>query len=995
MEFRILGPLEVTEQGVSLALGPPLRRLMLAVLLCRPNQAVSQDRLVELLWAGRPPRTAAKNVQVHVYHLRKVLGDDRIRRESHGYLLRVEPGERDADRFEEAVGAGLLAGRSGDAEAARAGLRRALAHWRGAVLAEFADAPALRRDVSRWEGRRLQAVEALVDAELALGNHAELIDQLGQHVAGHPLRERFRAQLMLALYRAGRRSEALAVYQEGRRLLVGELGLEPGPELRELQRAILAGEPAGPGRAGAALLRLPPLVLPTLVDREADLAEVPSLLTKFQLVTLTGAPGIGKTRLALEVAARASADYPDGLGLVRLDTVTDPSRLPAAVVISLGLPDDPLHTPEQILASALADADALVVLDNCEHLAAGCAELLSGTLAACPRLRVLATSREPLDIGPERVHVVRPLEVPAADTVDAVAGSAAGQLLVSRASRADPNFELTGDNAGAIARVCRTLDGVPLAIELAAGRLRALTIWQVADRLDRLPDVLGSRQDGSRHRSLRAALDWSYELLGDTERHTLARLSVFLGGFSLEAAEAVVSDPGTPPGSVLDALASLVERSLVIAETDSVRPSELRYRMLEALRQYAAERLAEGPDERALRVRHAMYFRELAERSGERRGSARVRWIERLQQEYPNLRGATMWTHANGEHELSLGFVGALWWFWVAAAAGVAGEGIVCVRATFKAVSDAGAVPTAEVLQRGLLGAGIVALRVDIAESRAYFDQALQLAQERDDRRGQIMILIGLSSAELVAGNWSAVRSQVDRAVHLAEEYGDPCDQARSLLTRGRYEAYRGSASRARTDLDDALRLYRASGNAVGEHKVRCGQVEIAWLYSDAEAMRAVLGTAVASIARGTYPWDDAVVWLGHAWLALVDGDGSAALEHLARAFAAIGNEYPGPFIAQRIVSPGLAIAAARALDAGHGARAVTLLTGARAILRSFGGVPFPAVARWEETLLQRTRGVCGDQERRRAAAAGQELGLAGLLRLAELPVAPAWERPP
>lgn len=983
MEFRMLGPLEVAEEGSTMPLGPPLRRLLLAVLICQPNQAVTLDRLVDLLWPGQPPRTAAKNVQVHVYQLRKVLGADRIRRDAHGYLLRVDPGERDADLFDEATTEGLVALRTGNAQAAGAALHRALGYWRGPVLAGLADTQALQQEVDRWESRRLEVIEALADAELALGGRAGLIEELRLQVTAHPLRERFRAQLMRALYRAGRRSEALEVYQQGRRLLVDELGLEPGTELRELQQAILDD-------AIHTLPGLPPQSLTGLIGREPDVAEVRALLAAHQLVTLTGVPGTGKTRLALEVADRTRADFPDGQGLVRLDAVTDPDRLPAAVVIALGLPDDPLRTPGQILAGALADAEALVVLDNCEHLAGACAELLTAVLAQCPRLRVLATSREPLDLGPERVRVVRPLGVPGADTVAAVEGSAAGRLLVSRAGGSDPGFRLTEANAAAVARVCRALDGVPLAIELAAGRLRALTIWQVAERLDRQLDVLGSRASGSRHGSLRAALDWSYRLLTETERLLFARLSVFLGDFSLEAAEAING------GRVLDTVAGLVERSLVVTEADPARPSERRYRLLEAIRQYAAERLAEDPDARAVHLAHATYFCELAERSErERRGPRRPRWVERLQQDYPNLRGATMWTHANGEYELSLRFVAAMWWFWAYA---TAGEGIACVRATFGALAESTVDPPAGVLQRALFGAGAVAFRVDVEECRAYLCRALELAASQDDRLAEIPALVGLARVEWIAGNWPVARAHVETAVELARRERGSFELARSLVTRALIVAYLGEPGRdPRADLAESGALYEELGDGLGTFEVTAVGADIARISGDAEALRAVLTAISDRDTVDTLGSDYAMTWLaqawlGHAWLAMADGDHAAVTGHLATAFATIGRLHLGPFVAQRVVCPGLNIAAAHALSGRDAARAVRILAGARVVLRSFGTVAPPPLARQEQELLGQARGELGE-EFERVMADGSGLDLAGVLRLAGLPISPVWEQ--
>jgi predicted ATPase/DNA-binding SARP family transcriptional activator len=1027
MEFRILGPLEVAEGGGVLPLGPPLRRLLLAVLLCQPNQAVALDRLIDLLWPGPSPRTAAKNVQVHVYQLRKTLGADRIRRDPHGYRLLVEPGERDADLFQEAATAGMLTLRSGNAQAARTALHRALGHWRGPTLAGLADTVALRQEAGRWESRRLEAVEALAESELLLGGRSGLVEELRQHVAADPLRERFRAQLMRALYLAGRRSEALEVYQDGRRLLVEELGLEPGTELHELQQAILAGVPVDRAPANHLLPGLPPQVRPELIGREADVTEVRSLLAASQLVTLTGAPGTGKTRLALEVADRMRGDFPDGQGLVRLDAVADPDRLPAAVVIALGLPDDPLRTPGQTLAGALAHANALVVLDNCEHLAAAVADLLREVLAQCPRLRVLATSREPLDIGPERVHVVRPLAVPAADTVEAVEDSPAGRLLVSRARRSDPDFRLTAANAADVAHVCRALDGLPLAIELAAGRLRALTVWQVAERLDRQLDTLGSRAGDSRHKSLRAALDWSYRLLPEVEQRTFARLSVFLGGFSLDAAEAVagdvdagdaaVGDAGAgevtagDAGAVLNAVAGLVERSLLVAEVDSTRPKELRYRMLEALRQYAAEQLAADPDARAVHLRHARYFCELAERSErERRGPSRPGWVERLQLDYPNLRGATLWAHGNGEYELSLRFVGAMWWFWTHEAAG---EGIACVRVTFGALAKSDAEPSAGVLQRALFGAGTVAFRVDIDECRAYLRRAVELAEEHDDRPAQIPALVNLARAEWVAGNWPVARAHGEHAVELARRHGDAFGLARALVTRGMMVAYLGESGGAlgrepggasgrepQADLAESLELYQKLGDELGIFEVTAVGADIARINGDVEALSTVLTTISARTAVDALGSDYAVTWLaqawlGHAWLALTDGDHPAVTGHLATAFTTIGRLHLGPFIAQRVVCPGLTIAAAHALSGGDAAGAVTILTAARAVLPSFGTVAPPPVARWEEDLLRRARRELGDETFERATADGSVLDLPGLLRLAGLPISPAWDQSP
>ncbi|NUR31638.1 MAG: hypothetical protein HOV83_38335, partial [Catenulispora sp.] len=574
-----------------------------------------------------------------------------------------------------------------------------------------------------------------------------------------------------------------------------------------------------------------------------------------------------------------------------------------------------------------------------------------------------------------------------------------------------PAFRLTAANAADAARVCRALDGLPLAIELAAGRLRALTVWQVAERLDRQLDMLGSRAGDARHGSLRAALDWSCRLLPEAEQQTFARLSVFLGGFSLDAAEAVAGNAG----SVLNAVAGLVERSLLVAEVDSTRPRELRYRMLEAIRQYAAEQLAADPDARAVHVRHARYFCELAERSEhERRGPTRSRWVKRLQQDYPNLRGATMWTHANGEHELSLRFVGAMWWFWTHEAAG---EGIACTRATFGALARADADPPTELLQRALFGAGTVAFRVDIDECRTYLRRALELAETHDDRTAQIPTLVNLARAEWVAGNWPAARTHGEHAVELARQHGDPFGLARALVTRGMMVAYLGEPDgtsrtgldapgrapgtiRAEADLAESLELYRGLGDELGMFEVIAVGADIARAVGDVEALSKVLTTISARNTVDALGSDYAVTWLaqawlGHAWLALVEGELAAVTGHLATAFTTIGRLYLGPFVAQRVVCPGLTIAAAHALSGGDAAGAVVILAAARAVLPSFGTVAPPPVARWEDELLGQARRELGAATFDQAMADGAALDLPEVLRLADLPISAAWEQAP
>src|SRR5918999_3008682 len=393
------------------------------------------------------------------------------------------------------------------------------------------------------------------------------------------------------------------------------------------------------------------------------------LIERHRLVTVTGPPGTGKTRLALEAAARAASGFRDGAGLVRLDTVTASTVttntcLAAAVTAALDQPDQGHDSAHDGLVAALADHRALLVLDNCEHVLAASAHLVEALLRACPKLHILATSREPLGLAVEHTYPLDPLLVPQQDSVDSVLAAAAGRLLVERARAVDPGFEASPRTATDIAGICRMVGGLPLAIELAAGRLRALTVRQVADRLGGRLDLLSSRRRQARHSSLQAAIDWSYEQLPSWDRKVFARLSVFRGGFTLESAEAVTSDEGQSPGAVLDALCALVDRSLVITDPQE-RPAGMRYRLLEPLREYAACKLRDSAEHDATRGRHARHFCALAELAdSHRRGPSRNAWLESLRREYANLRAAMTWSQERHEHELGLRLVAALSWFW-------------------------------------------------------------------------------------------------------------------------------------------------------------------------------------------------------------------------------------------------------------------------------------------------------------------------------------------
>ncbi|MFD8560383.1 BTAD domain-containing putative transcriptional regulator [Streptosporangium canum] len=654
MQFGILGPLVVrSADGDLIAVGGPRPRTLLALLLLDAGRTVGVERLIDGQYGERPPAGAANAVQAQISRLRRNLPADLIEFHGAGYRLAIDPEDVDAHRFERLAREGRRLLAAGHHAGAAGLLREGLGLWRGPALADVAAAPFAGTQVSRLEELRLTAVEDLADAELALAETSP-VAELQELVAAHPLRERPRGLLMRALHTAGRQAEALAVFDDVRRLLADELGADPSPELAAVHLAILRG---GQPRERATRTGLP-TQLTSFVGRERELERIDALRS-VRLVTVIGPGGTGKTRLAVEAATRRGGDA----CFVDLSPLDDGDQAPQAVLGALGLRETGLRPPASgppdptdRLVAALAEQELLLVLDNCEHVITGAATLARRLLAACPGLTVLATSREPLGITGEHLVPLAPLATPPPDDVpDDPLGYPAIRLFADRAAAVRQGFSLEPGNLGAVLRICAALDGLPLAIELAAARVRTFSVEEIATRLAehgrfRLLSR-GDRTAAARHQTLHAVVEWSWDLLDPDGQVLARRFSVFSGGASLEAVERVCG------WDTAELLADLVDRSLVETDGD-------RYQMLDTIRLFCAERLAEAGEEERLRAAHAACFLDLARRADAHLYRAeQLRWLARLSADNANLQAALRWAVGH-DQPTALRLIAALAMYW-------------------------------------------------------------------------------------------------------------------------------------------------------------------------------------------------------------------------------------------------------------------------------------------------------------------------------------------
>ncbi|RBQ14343.1 AfsR/SARP family transcriptional regulator [Spongiactinospora rosea] len=855
MRFGVLGPLTVwTDAGEVVSIPGAKVRALLADLLAHEGRVVSADRLVADLWGDDVPGNPVAALQVRVSQLRRALeeaepgGKLLVVSRAPGYQLRVEPDAVDAARFARLV--------------AEKRLPEALDLWRGSAYADFADHEFAQHAITRLEEARLAAVEELSEVRLAAGEPVDVTELTN----AHPLRERLRAVHMQALYRAGRQSEALAAYAELRERLAGELGLDPSPELADLHTRILRQDPALSGPARRRQTNLPAPVN-DLIGRETAVAEIRALLGTARLVTLTGSGGVGKTRLALETAAGLAADHADGVWLVELAAheKDDTGSLAEAVLAALDVrdgagPDSALER----LVDALRARRLLLVLDNCEHVVEHAARLADELLRAAPGLRVLATSREPLCVAGEALYAVPPLDLPKGGDLRAVAGSHAVRLFLARAAASARGFALDETNAAAVAQLCRRLDGLPLALELAATRVRALGVEELVARLDDRFRVLSGWQRGgpARQQTLSATIDWSWTLLSDAERVVLRRLSIHSDGCTLQAAEEVCGGDGL---DVLELIARLVDRSLVTVVDG---PAGTRYRLLESVAAYCRRRLDDAGETERVRRAHVECYAALAVRAEARlRGPEQAQWLRRLDAEAANLRAALDAAPADA----ALRLVNALAWYWF-----LRGRLREARRALDVALRAPGDAPEADRARARAWRAGFALL---LGQDAGWADWKDTLAMDDPGDRARAEWFFAWSMPDL-----PSARALADSALLTFREQGDRWGVAVTLSVLAR-DAY---TRRDFPDLErtgtESERLFRELGDRWGLLQATewlGGLAEVRGEYERASRMF----TEGLHIAEELGLWPEAagrLSWLG--WIALSLGEYDRAMETCERA---------------------------------------------------------------------------------------------------------------
>lgn len=918
MQVGVLGALEVRRGGELIPVAGGRVRALLARLALEAGREVSTGALIDAVWDDAPPGDAGHALQALVSRLRRALTPgETVVSGALGYSLAIAVEAVDALLFEELALRGGSALRAGDAGAALPMLREGLALWRGPALGELAGSQRFARDAAaRLDDLRLAATADRIEAELALGaDAAGLVAELDALTTANPLNERLAAHRLRALAAAGRSADALAAYEQLRQRLDAELGAVPSAELvaaqlevidgtassarlatrapvagSETAAAIANGHPAPPEPSAPRRTNLR-FGVTSFVGRDAELARLDRLLRDHRLVTLIGPGGAGKTRLAGEVAAAQAGRATGGVWMAELASITDPGELAASVLGALGMrearlvpgpnvmpgsPAEPGAEPIDYLVEALSGRDAVLVLDNCEHLITAAAVLADELLARCARLRIVATSREPLGIAGEHLAQIPPLGMPAdgASASEALEFSAV-RLFADRADAVRPDFAIDDSTVGPVVEICRRLDGQPLAIELAAARLRSMTVAQIAERLDDRFRLLtgGSRAALPRQRTLRAVVDWSWDLLTDPERILARRIAIFPAGVSLASAEAVCAGGGVDAYDVADLLAALVDKSLLVlvgGGASDDRDGPPRYRMLETIREYGTERLSDAGELAEVRTSHARYFAELVEEADPHlRRPEQLEWYRLMRAERENVLAGLRWLVETGDAGRALRLSVTLAWFWLLV--GSPNEAVAVMRTALTVEGDA------DPLDR------LIATMVVQVSDRPPLPDELEEAASTflDDLEAFDHAPRPLLTALMPMLAW--VGKDFDRADALfdrARAHPDPWVVACVPLASAQWAENVGDVAGMRRHFDEALERFREVGDRWGITASLTGIGGLSMLEADLDGAAAALDEASTLLDDFDATSEHAMLHLRLADVSHRRGDLDGALAH-------------------------------------------------------------------------------------------------------------------
>jgi non-specific serine/threonine protein kinase len=852
LTLRFLGACDVSVDGAPL---PPLRYRkdlwLLALLALRSEREVARDELAALFWPDAEESQARYYLRRSLSNLRHALGSEgrRLLTPSPRTLgLNLSNADCDLLTFDAAL---VQAAVSTTPEEL---LQQAVVLYRGPFLPGCLEEWVLTERNAR-EQAYLAALERLARITHEKGEPAAAVRWLRLLLAADPYRESACSALMQALADCGDLAAVTQVYRDLRLLLRRDLNTDPAPETEALYRSLRARET----RPADVLPTMPPPAVPPrrlpvplsdLIGREQEMEEVCGWQGKRRLVTLVGTGGVGKTRLSIAVAERMIGQFPDGVWFVDLAPLSDPTRLTPTILRALEIPEEPSRSPEEVLEQALSSRTLLLVLDNCEHLLEDCASLTHRLLSACPGLKALCTSREALGLPGEHQYHVPSLTPPPMGQAkkEKLASSlleySAVQLFVERARQSNPSFQLSRSNAGLVAQICHHLDGIPLAIEMAAARVKALSVAQIAARLaDRFQLLTGgSRAALPRQRTLQATLDWSHDLLSEAERILFRRLCVFAGSWTLEAVEAVCAGEGITPGEVLDVLTHLVEKSLVVFEepmegtarsrllevmrqhdAEGLGHTEVgRYRLLETVRQYAWDHLMATEESATVRRRHRDYFTDFAAEARIKMvGSGQFEWSQQLEIEHDNLRSAIAWCRDDPESlEAGLRLTTILAWFWVTHGYLKEGRQHLAEILALDSRSRTKARGTA------LLNAAMLACEMaDYAAAQSLCEECLGIRRELGDRVGIVETLTSLGLVEHERGDHATALAYLEERLVMQQEVGDRQDTANTIYWMGRIAEAQGDLAKARLHLEAARAIDLEFGQKAGHAAWRLGDV--------------------------------------------------------------------------------------------------------------------------------------------------------------------------